>query len=91
MKEEPIYLKLRGLCPSSTIDTLYFPKNIAEKFVLLGITSTTVNFNVASERWEMNVSSKKEKTTGSSGKSFSSFLLGKLCYNTIFLDYTLVD
>ena len=79
MKEEPIYLKLRGLCPSSTIDTFYFPKNIAEKFVLLGITSTTVNFNPASERWEMNVSSKKEKTTGSSGNSFNSFLLGKFC------------
>ena len=70
-------MKLRGLCPSSTIDTYYFPKNIAEKFVLLGITSTTVNFNPESERWEMNVSSKKEKTKGSSGNSFNSFLLGK--------------
>ena len=80
-------MKLRGLCPSSTIDTYYFPKNIAEKFVLLGITSTTLNFNPASVRWEMNVSSKKEKTTGISGYSFNSFLLGKFGYNTIFLDY----
>ena len=78
-KESPIYLKLRGLCPSSNIDKFYYPKNIDEKFVYLGITSTTVKYNYASQRWDMDVSSKAEKTTGSSGKSFGSFLLGKIC------------
>ena len=76
-KESAIYLTLRGLCPGSNVDTIYYPKNIEEKFVLIGITSTSVTFNPQSERWEMFVSSKKEKTTGLSRNSFKSFLLGE--------------
>ena len=76
-KEGPIYLTLRGLCPASNVDIIYYPKNINEKFVLIGITSTYVTFNPGTEKWEMTVSSKKEKTTGSSRNSFQSFLLGK--------------
>ena len=59
------------------MDTIYYPKNIEEKFVLIGITSTSVTFNPQSERWEMFVRSKKEKTTGLSKNSFRSFLLGE--------------
>ena len=83
-KESPIYLKLRGLCPSTSIDKFYYPKNINEKFVLLGITSTAVKYNPASERWDMDVNSKARKTTGSSGNSFGSFLLGKNARVVIF-------
>ena len=83
VREGPIYLTLRGLCPASNVDKIYFPKNIDGKFVLIGITSTSVSFNPGFEKWEMIVSSKKEATIGSSRNSFKSFLLGK--YQNIIL------
>ena len=70
------------------MDTIYYPKNIEEKFVLIGITSTSVTFNPQSERWEMLVSSKKEKTTGLSRNSFRSFLLGEYPKTKIQFSYS---
>ena len=71
------YLKLRGLCPNSAVDTNYQPRNgrkdIRElKFVGL---RTSIEFDDAKKIWTLSVGG--SNVTGTSKATHSSFTMGK--------------
>ena len=70
-------LKLRGLCPSSTIDVHYKPMNKQtdiRDLKLQGLTHSSIEYAQAQKRWMLDVDS---NVIGTSAASFVSFTLGK--------------
>ena len=70
------YLKLRGLCPQSNIDTFYLPRNNPEdgQLTFYGLKNTIIKYEEGA--WRLRVIGAKEKTRGVAHSSKHSFLLG---------------
>ena len=71
-------LHLRGLCPTSNIDSIYIPVNDRQditKLLYKGSYDTVMEYNDEEEVWKMKVS--YTNTTGKSESSLVSYVLGK--------------
>ena len=71
------YLKLRGLCKESLIDTYYLPKNNLtdiNEFRLIGL-HTSIEFEQMSELWKLSVA--ESNVTALSKSTHASMTLGK--------------
>jgi hypothetical protein len=72
------YLRLRGLCPQSALDSLFLPRNRREdmrKLVYVSNLETQIEYNETQSKWILTMS--KETAIGSSEASLPSFGLGK--------------
>ena len=79
-KASLIYLKMRGLCKSSSIDTYWVPHNYRENkdpYVYVGLTSSRISFNPDTEKWNLVTYGKKKNPIGSSEAILHGVLLGK--------------
>ena len=71
------YLKLRGLCPNSAVDTHYQPRNGRKdirKLKFVGLR-TSIEFDDANKIWTLSVAG--SNVTGTSKATHSSFMIGK--------------
>lgn len=72
------YLYLRGLCPTSALDSLFLPMNDRQDITRLhykGNYDTNIEYCVEEETWKMRVS--YTNTTARSQSSLVSYVLGK--------------
>lgn len=76
-KDVPVYLKLRGLCEETNIDTYWMPITEEGKYYLLGTSWSIIQFNASKRGWDLEVLDREESTVGFSKLSFHSFVLGK--------------
>ena len=76
-KQGQIYLKLRGLCPESSIDVFWTLQNKEGTVHFYGIKNSEMHYDFENRRWQIDVIGKKPQTFGISEISFHSFLLGR--------------
>ena len=76
-KDGPVFLKLRGLCPASNIDTFWTVQNEHGLYFLHGIQSSEIRYDSENLKWNLKVYGKKQHTNAFSEISYNSFLLGK--------------
>ena len=77
-KQDPIYLKLRGRCKDSVIDTYWTPQNQEGQYFLHGIKSSEIRYDKESNNWKLKaIIQGDEFSTASSEATLHSFLLGK--------------
>ena len=77
-KQGPVYLKLRGRCPDSVIDTYWSPQTQGGQFILHGIQTSEITYDAESVTWQLRaIVSEVGWVSVSSDASFHSFLLGK--------------
>lgn len=76
-KHVPIYLRLRGLCEETNIDTYWMPQSENGQYFLLGVTWSKIQFNETQRGWDLIVKDRQENTTGFAKLNFHSFVLGK--------------
>ena len=77
-KPERPYLRLRGLCPFSDIDTMYLPENSQSDFTLLsyvGNRKTILEFDEVKSLWQAINQDKGTQATARA--SHDSFILGR--------------
>ena len=87
LREEQIYLTMRGLCPETNIDTYWVPRNDRQsRLQYLGITSSRIRFDYQESEWRLIVAGKEENTTGIYKASFKSLLLGKERFHLIHIN-----
>ena len=85
LKEEQIYLTLRGLCKDSNIDTHWVPRNDPRsRHFYLGIASSRMMFDSQTSHWKLSVVGKEENTIGTYKASFDALLLGKVRFQLCF-------
>ena len=74
------YLILRGLCPHSSIDTLFLPRNSRKDVTKLTFVSnrdSKIEYDSTSKQWTLSMQDSELNTFGSSEASLDSFVLGK--------------
>ena len=77
-KQGPVYLKLRGRCPDSVIDTYWTPQTEGGQYILHGIQTSEIRYDPASITWKLKAVGKGVGwLSASSDAAFHSFLLGK--------------
>ena len=76
-KQDQIYLKLRGKCPESVIDTFWSPQNEEGLYVLHGSKTSEIRYIPETSSWKLEAISGTQFSTASTTASFHSFLLGK--------------
>lgn len=78
-KEVPVYLRMRGLCPKTNIDTFWIPQNADGKLFFRGIENSRIDFvkDLSREGWEISVEQSVRGTSAFSMATLHSFLLGK--------------
>ena len=77
-KEGPVYLKLRGKCPDSVIDTYWTPQAEGGQYILHGLQTSEIRYDQKSATWHLKAVNKGVGwLSASSEASFHSFLLGK--------------
>ena len=71
-----MYLQLRGLCPDSTIDKFYVPKNKKRTGTvhLLGLHTTTIEYDTANMVWKLIEHS--QNVTATTDSALASYVLG---------------
>jgi hypothetical protein len=85
----PPLLRLRGLCPQTSLDTMYYPTNRLGDLALVGmgtnkgVAATYIRFEHEAQHWEARMSG--SKTWAVSDASYESLLLGTQKW-TIFYD-----
>ena len=73
-----LYLKLRGLCPTSAMDVFYKPMNDWADFRVLqlqGLKRSSIMYNEGKKMWSLNVV--QSNVTATSTAPHASFTLGK--------------
>ena len=76
-KEGLVYLKLRGRCPGSLIDTYWTPQNEGGQYFLHGIKTSEIKYNKESSTWQLKAIGENQISVASSDSPSHSFLLGK--------------
>ena len=74
------YLVLRGLCPHSSIDTLFLPRNSRDDVTKLTFVSnrdSKIEYDVTLKQWTLSMEDSEMNTFGTSEASLVSFALGK--------------
>ena len=71
-----MYLQLRGLCPDSSIDRFYVPRNKRRSgaVLLLGLHTTTIEFDTVNMIWKLIEHSKN--ITATTNAPLASYVLG---------------
>ena len=72
-----VYLKLRGLCEDSNIDTYWVPGTDLSLYKLYGTVSSEIGFQAEKSNWKLTVFSRTEKTVATSQLTYHSFAMGK--------------
>ena len=88
-----MYLQLRGLCPDSTIDKFYVPKNKKRSgaVLFLGLHTTTIEYDTEKMVWTLE--EHYQNVTATSNAPMASYMMGshewiiqndkKACFNKI--------
>ena len=76
-KQGSVYLKLRGRCPESVIDTYWTVQTEMGQYFLHGIDTSVIRYDYTNNIWTLNAAGKDQFASGSSGSPYHSFLLGK--------------
>ena len=73
---QQIYLQLRGLCPESSIDKFYVPKNKRRSgaVVILGLHTTTIEYDTGKMLWKLIEHS--QNVTATSNAPLASYVVG---------------
>ena len=74
------YLTLRGLCPHSSIDTLFLPRNSRTDVTQLTFVSnrdSKIEYDFTSKQWTLSMEDSELNTFGTSEASLVSYVLGK--------------
>ena len=76
-KQGSIFLKLRGKCSESIIDTFWTPQIEEGQYFLLGLMRSMIQFD--DEKWNLRAlkGGKTEPTSAFSDISYHSFVMGK--------------
>ena len=78
-----MYLRLRGLCPTSNIDQLYVPRNKPRgtKLQLIGFKNSIIEHVGADVGWKLTVNGLMQNTTAITESPLESFVLGTHLWN----------
>ena len=76
-KQGPMFLKLRGKCSESIIDTFWTPQMDEGQYFLHGLMRSMIKFD--NEKWNLRAieGGKSEPTLAVSDISYHSFVMGK--------------
>ena len=76
-KSGQMFLKMRGLCSESTIDTFWTPQTEEGQYILQGLMNSIIEFN--NEKWNLKAlgGGITEPTLAFSDISYHSFVMGK--------------
>ena len=80
-KAGSVYLKLRGKCPASDLDTYWTAQTERGRYFLHGIESSVIVFDDGTRTWSLKATKNNHETSASSDSSYHSFLLGKSNWN----------
>ena len=76
-KQGQMFLKMRGLCSESTIDTFWTPQTEEGQYILKGLMNSVIEFD--KEKWNLKAlgGGMNEPTLAFSDISYHSFVMGK--------------
>ena len=76
-KQGQMFLKMRGLCSESTIDTFWTPQTEEGQYILQGLMNSIIEFD--NEKWNLKAlgGGMNEPTLAFSDISYHSFVMGK--------------
>ena len=78
-KQGRVYLKLRGRCPDSAIDTYWQPQTEEGQYILHGLQTSEIRYDKETSLWNLKALQNLGAgwMSATSDASFHSFLLGK--------------
>ena len=76
-KSGSVYLKLRGRCSESVIDTYWTVQTNMGRYFLHGIETSVIEYDDDNNIWNLRSVRDNQVTSASSDSSYHSFLLGK--------------
>ena len=78
-----VYLKLRGLCLNSNIDTYWVTDTHKGLFKMHGIIGSEISYEFELNSWMLIVYSRPKTTLATSSLSYHTFVMGKSQWSVV--------